>query len=256
MSTTTTAAAAKPATTKKEKASVPESILQRRKNTARLRAERAKQVSTAKAARNKSRVLAFKRAEKYVKEYRARDRALVRMRRVARATGSFFLEPEPKLAFVIRIRGLVGVSPRVRKTLQLLRLRQVHNGVFVKLTYATWQMLRIVEPYIAYGYPTLRSVRELIYKRGYANIKHQRKPLIDNAMIEAKLGKRGLVCVEDLVHEIFTVGPSFKYVNRFLWPFKLSSPTGGFKDIGRQFTDNGDCGNREQYINQLIRAMN
>ena len=132
-----------------------------------------------------------------------------------------------------------GVSPRVRKILRLLRLRQLHNGVFVRLTAATMPMLRLVEPYIAYGYPTLKSVRDLIYKRGYAKVGAQRKPIIDNMMIEKKLGKHGIVCIEDLVHEIYTVGPNFKYANRFLWPFKLSSPKGGFQDIGRQFTDNG-----------------
>ncbi len=240
----------------KPKPAVPETVLLRRKNTARVRAVRAKQVAAAKVQRKKSRVLAFKRAEQYAKEYRNREKSLVHLRRTARAAGSFFMEPEPKLAFVIRIRGLVGVSPRVRKILQLLRLRQSHNGVFVKLTYATWQMLRIVEPYIAYGYPTLASVRTLIYKRGFAKIDHQRKPIIDNGIIEAKLGKYGIICVEDLIHEIYTVGPNFKYANRFLWPFKLNSPSGGFKDIGRQFTDNGACGNREGHINGLIRQMN
>ena len=31
-------------------------------------------------------------------------------------------------------------------------------------------MLRLVDPYIAYGYPNLKSVRELVYKRGYGVI--------------------------------------------------------------------------------------
>ena len=45
-----------------------------------------------------------------------------------------------------------GVSPRVRKVLQLLRLRQINNGVFIKLNKASVNMLRLVEPYIAWGY--------------------------------------------------------------------------------------------------------
>lgn len=48
-----------------------------------------------------------------------------------------------------------GVSPKVRKVLQLLRLRQIFNGVFVKLNKATINMLRIAEPYIAWGYVKL-----------------------------------------------------------------------------------------------------
>ena len=44
-----------------------------------------------------------------------------------------------------------GVSPRVRKILQLLRLRQINNGVFVKVNKASVNMLKLVEPYIAWG---------------------------------------------------------------------------------------------------------
>ncbi|ELW64290.1 60S ribosomal protein L7 [Tupaia chinensis] len=76
-------------------------------------------------------------------------------------------EPEPKLAFVISIRGINGVSPKVRKVLQLHHLRQIFNGSFVKLNKASINMLRIVEPYIGWGYPNLKTVNELIYKCGY-----------------------------------------------------------------------------------------
>jgi len=239
-----------------KRVSAPESLLLRRKNTARLRAVRQKQLSALKKTRKNIRVTAFKRAEKYAKEYRVAQKNDIRMKRIARNTGSFYLSPEPKLAFVIRIRGINGVSPKVRKILQLLRLRQIHNGVFVRLTNATMQMIRLVEPYIAYGYPSLKSVRNLIYKRGFVRVNGQRKPITDNMMIANKLKKQGVVCVEDMIHEIYTVGPNFKKVNKFLWPFKLSSPRGGFLDTGRQFTDSGDAGNHEKYINNLIHKMN
>lgn len=42
-------------------------------------------------------------------------------------------------------------------------------------------------------------------------------------MLMQNLGKHGIICVEDLIHEIFTVGPHFKEANNFLWPFQLSS---------------------------------
>lgn len=62
------------------------------------------------------------------------------------------------------------VAPKVRKVLQLFRLRQINNGVFVKLNKATVNMLRIAEPYITWGYPNVKSIRELIYKRGYVKV--------------------------------------------------------------------------------------
>ncbi len=103
-------------------------------------------------------------------------------------------------------------------------------------------MLRLVEPYITYGYagpgicaqasylfapnlvsffgltrlfskrvwlcecsyPNLKSVKEMVYKRGFGKVNRQRVALSDNAIIEQSLGAIGLACVEDLIHEIFT----------------------------------------------------
>jgi large subunit ribosomal protein L7e len=118
-------------------------------------------------------------------------------------------------------------------------------------------MLTIINPYIAFGYPNLKTVRELIYKRGYGKINGQRIPLSDNQLVEENLGKYGIVCVEDLIHEIYTVGPNFKQASNFLWPFKLSNPTGGFRTRKfRHFIEGGDTGNREENINTLVRQMN
>ena len=65
--------------------------------------------------------------------------------------------------------------------------------------------------------PNLKSVRELIYKRGYGKVDKQRIPLANNAVIEEALGKFDILCVEDLVHEIITAGANFKqvYINQF-----------------------------------------
>ena len=180
------------------------------------------------------------------------------MRREAKKMGNFYVSAEPKLAFVVRIKGINKISPKPRKILQLLRLRQINSGVFVRLNNCTLQMLKLVEPFIAWGTPNLKSVRELIYKRGHGKVEKQRIPLTDNQIIEKELGKYGIICVEDLVHEIFTVGPHFKQASNFLWPFKMSSPNGGFsaKKKVLHFVAGGDSGNREHKINELIRKMN
>lgn len=199
----------------------------------------------------------FKRAEQYVKEYRDQEREKIRLSRVSRQNGSFYVEEQAKLVFVIRIKGINKIAPKPRKILQLLRLLQINNGVFIRLTKATQEMLTVINPYIAYGYPNLKSVRELIYKRGYGKIDKQRIALTDNQLIEDNLGKYGVVCMEDLIHEIYTVGPNFKQASNFLWPFKLSNPTGGFKTRKfKHFVEGGDLGNREENINSLIKQMN
>lgn len=123
---------------------------------------------------------------------------LVRLKREAKKQGGFYVEPEAKLAFVIRIRGINDMHPKSRKILQLLRLRQINNGVFLKVNKATMNMLRRVEPYIAYGYPNLKSVRELIYKRGCGKVGKDIIPLTDNAIIEvsaAELPEIAILCM-------------------------------------------------------------
>jgi large subunit ribosomal protein L7e len=236
---------------------VPETVLKKRKSQEKERELRAQETQKKREANKKKRQTIFKRAESYVKEYRDAEREGIRLRRVAKAEGSLYVPAEPKLAFVVRIKGINKIDPKKRKTLQLLRLLQINNGIFIRLTKATIEMLRIVEPYIAYGYPSLKSVRELIYKRGYGKINKQRVPLTDNAIIEEELGKYSIVCMEDIIHEIITVGPNFKQVNNFLWPFKLSNPTGGFRTRKfKHFIEGGDLGNREEHINALIKQMN
>ena len=63
-----------------------------------------------------------------------------------------YVPAEAKIAFVIRIRGINKLNPKVTRILRLLRLRQLHNGVFVRLNKASINLLRRVEPYITYGY--------------------------------------------------------------------------------------------------------
>jgi hypothetical protein len=59
----------------------------------------------------------FKKAESYVKEYRDAEREKIRLARLGRQKGSFYVEEQPKLVFVIRIKGLVAF---------LLLLSQLH----------------------------------------------------------------------------------------------------------------------------------
>jgi len=113
----------------------------------------------------------------------------------------------------------------------------------------------ILEPYITYGCPNLKAVRDLVYKRGFVKVDGNRTPITSNEVIEGKLGKMGIICVEDLIHEIFTVGPNFKYASNFLWPFKLNNPTGGWRKKTNHFVEGGDFGCREDKINDLLKKM-
>ncbi|GAC72987.1 hypothetical protein PANT_8d00011 [Moesziomyces antarcticus T-34] len=236
---------------------VPETLLKKRKSDAKAREEKAAKAAETKKANLAKRKVIFKRAEQYTKEYRAAEREEIRLRRAAKAKGDFYVAGQPKVVFVVRLRGINNIAPKPRKILQLLRLLQINNGVFVRLTKATSQMLQLVQPYVTYGAPNLKTIRDLVYKRGYAKVNRQRLPINDNKVIEENLGKYGILSIEDIVHEIATCGPNFKAVTNFLWAFKLSNPNGGFK--GKKlthYTEGGNTGDRGEAINAIVRRMN
>merc|ERR1719272_508988 len=174
------------------------------------------------------------------------------MRRQAKASGNFYVEAQPKLMFVIRIHGINTLAPKPRKILKLLRLDQLHKGVFIKCTKPMINMLKYVQPYIASGYPNLKTVKTLLLKRGHGKVDGQRVRLQDNAIIQGVLGKYGIEGMDDLINEIYTVGPNFKRANNFLWAFKLQSPRGGFvlKKHGFNEPKGGDWGCRDELINK------
>jgi len=190
------------------------------------------------------------------KSTETRERQEIAFKRQAKNNGNFYVPPEAKVLLVVRVRGINRVSPKVRKITQLLRLRQVHNAVFVRVNKATMNMINLIEPFVTYGPPTVKTVSDLIYKRGFGKVLRQRVPLTDNSVVANNLGHHGIICVEDLIHEIVTCGPRFKQASNFLWPFKLSSPLGGFTKKSQHYSEGGDAGNREEDINKLVATMN
>ncbi|KAG6402177.1 hypothetical protein SASPL_139052 [Salvia splendens] len=226
---------------------VPESVLKKQKREEEWALVKKQEVAALKEKKAANRKLIYNRAKDYAKEYAAQERELIQLKREARLKGGFYVNPEANIN---------AMHPTTKKILQLLRLRQIFNGVFLKVNKATVNMLHRVEPYVTFGYPNLKSVRELIYKRGFGKVNKQRIALTDNSIIEQTLGKHGIICIEDLIHEILTVGPHFKEANNFLWPFQLSAPLGGLERKRNHYVEGGDTGNREDYINELIRRMN
>lgn len=198
---------------------------------------------------------AYLRGLKYSRQYRAVENKLVTLRRQAKSHGNFYLESKPQVAVVTRIRGIAHVAPKQKKILQLLRLRQIFNTVFVKINKPIQNMLRAVEPYIAYGYPSLATVRALVYKRGHLKVNGQRVKINDNKQIKDKFNSEDVVCAEDVVNQIYTNGKHFRAVTNGMWPFKLSPPKGGMNQKRRHFVEGGDYGNRETLINRFLARM-
>ncbi|XP_023913155.1 large ribosomal subunit protein uL30z [Quercus suber] len=236
---------------------IPEVILKKRKSNEDWALKRKAQYEDRQSALKKKAKQEFIRMpEDFIKQYRTRELDLIKLKQRTKRKRPNLTVTDTKLLFVLRINGKKEMHPRTRKLLYNLRLRKVFNGVFVIANKFIVEKLEKVEPYVTYGYPNLKNVRELIYKKGLLNIDKQRVPLTDNNIIEQALGKYDIICIEDIVHEIATVGPHFKEVTSSLWPFSLNKPEGGLQGTKMVYKRGGDAGNREDHINELISKMN
>ena len=98
---------------------VPESVLKKRRAQAAIAADKD---TASKAAAAEAKGVIFKRGEVRRRVQAAGERCYSARREAKRRTPSVLRR---KLAFVIRIGCLIGMSPKVKKILQLLRLRQL-----------------------------------------------------------------------------------------------------------------------------------
>lgn len=93
------------------------------------------------------------KAKHYQEAYRQIYRTEIRIARMARKAGNFWVPVEPKLAFVICITGF-NVWAQVWKMLQLLHCQHIFNGTFVKFNKASVNVLRTVAPHTTWGTQT------------------------------------------------------------------------------------------------------
>ncbi len=68
-------------------------------------------------------------------------------------------------------------------------LREINNAVFLKANSETIKQLVLVQEYISYGYPTKKTVNQLVRKRGFIRKDGKKEPISNNLLIEELLGK-------------------------------------------------------------------
>jgi large subunit ribosomal protein L7e len=159
--------------------------------------------------------------------------------------------------FVIRIREDAGNPPRcVQNILLQLRLKEANTGVFVRYTEITKRHLHLIEPWIVYGKPSDGIVGDLMERKSFGTVKGEKVPLSDNTIIENALGnEHGLICMEDLVHELTSVGGAFDAVANFLRPFPLSATRSRFEKNLLSLKQGKDYGDRGEEIDEFIKQM-
>ncbi|KAL0210384.1 hypothetical protein RCL1_004820 [Eukaryota sp. TZLM3-RCL] len=230
--------------------STAETILKKRKSLHRLRAESTERTNLRRIAKETKPQIKFRRAETFVKDHRIRNREHQRHVVVKKSKSKLGIPSDTKFLLAIRIPGPSAIHKTSLKTLQTLRLSSVYSAVFLQNTAANVDLLRLVEPHVIFGTPTIETVRELLLRRGSAIIEKQVYTINDNRLIEKHLGELGLICIEDVIHEILTCSQNFSQVSAFLAPFQLH---GSKAETGRE--EKLKSGYMGFEINELITRL-
>ncbi|KAH8329058.1 hypothetical protein KR074_002953, partial [Drosophila pseudoananassae] len=201
----------------------------------------------------------FRRAESFVMGYLKAEKTAKRIKQtilrtnITAASAAAAEEGNPKLLFVMRHAGKKIFDKTTTEIFKTLRMPYRHNAVFLENTKENQLLLRVIEPYVIYGIPSLSTIRELIFKKGFARVNGKKTAIQSNTMVEEQLGEKGIICLEDIIHEICTVGPNFSAVNQFLCTFMLSSPRNGWqKKVSVSYKRGGEYGDRGSAVNELI----
>ncbi|KAL0246117.1 hypothetical protein GEMRC1_007331 [Eukaryota sp. GEM-RC1] len=202
-----------------------EAIFKKRKTLHRLRAEALERQHLKKDSRLNKPTLKFKRAENFLKDSRLKESEGWRHKRVSRTKSKIPVPADAKIVFAFRVPPKGAIHPNSLRILQNLRLTDKFHGVFLQLSDATLKTLRSVEPHVIWGTISLEVIRSLILKKGFAQIEKERVPINDNRIVEEHLGSHGLICIEDIIHELSVCSSIFSTVSSFLAPLKLNAPT-------------------------------
>ncbi|XP_030556050.1 60S ribosomal protein L7-2 [Drosophila novamexicana] len=201
----------------------------------------------------------FKRAESFVMGYLKAERTSKRIRQtilrtnITEQSAKAAAETNPRLLLVMRHAGKKIFDKTTTEIFKTLHMGQRHNAVFLENSKENQLLLRVIEPFVVYGFPTLSTIRELLFKKGFARIDGKKTAIQSNTMVEEQLGDKGIICLEDIIHEIYTVGPNFDAVKEFLCSFMLSSPRDGWKKkVSVSFKRGGEYGDRGNGINELV----
>jgi len=241
---------------------IPEPVLKKRK-----RQEKAEEKQMAKRAMERTKGIAkrtkdqaFVRAEKCIEAFRMRERSLSHLKRKPTSVAAARLSATKvdELVFVLRLPGPKVLHTKVLRILRTLRLNNENEGVFLQASKVTMKNLSKVEAYVAYGHPSLKTVRQLIMMHGFAFSGGERQPMTNNQMVEDLLSDKtegSVICTEDLIHHIHIVGPHFADVLKCLSTFKLTNPKAGFSRIKKQEISAHEVKRGNTDINTLVAKM-
>jgi len=149
---------------------------------------------------------------------------------------------------LIRIRGSINLRPDIKKTLELLKLKEPNHCVLISETPGLKKMAVKAKDYLAFGEITKATLAKLIQKRG------RRKG--NKRLSEDDLKAFGFSSFDEMAGQVIEKNLRLKDFN-INWVFRLRPPRKGFerKGIKKDFKAGGVLGFRGKEINDLLLKM-
>jgi large subunit ribosomal protein L7e len=154
---------------------VQEHLLKKRKKYQGLK-RKEKEAARLQNTHKQTPTIQFKRAEHFLRAAKRSSRDNLRVERNLRklATRTHLKSMVPKenvkLIAVLRIRTADGIGKLAITAMRKLRVLKMYQCSFIKYDEKTHRLLKTAEPYITWGPPDVRTIRELLTKRGYAQV--------------------------------------------------------------------------------------
>ena len=138
---------------------------------------------------------------------------------------------------VLRIRGRRKLNPKIRRTLDMLRLERTNRCVLVEDTPQNNGMLNVVKDYVAYGPVAEETVFGLLMKRGTKGKNRLRTVFTEDEIKKA-------------AKEIFGGKKTVDYANPV---FRMRPPSKGYGDTKAAYP-RGELGKRAE-MDSLLKRM-
>jgi large subunit ribosomal protein L30 len=150
---------------------------------------------------------------------------------------------------VIRVRGTVDINPKIRHTLDLLKLHKKNWLTFVDNDEKSLGMLKVIKDWATYGEVDLETFKEVLKKRGRIA---GDKPLTDE-YVKSKLG----ISLDEFAEKVYNGEMKLKDLPGLKRFFRLNPPRKGWerKGIKKPYSVGGALGYRGKAINDLIKRM-
>jgi len=224
---------------------VPEYLLKKRKlnKLHRVRQERKTKAQIAKNVRGRRlpKPVNFKRLEWFVERANRREWERLRLLKEARkpehlqTSNIKNLPPSDtdcNVVLVLRVCRNYKLTKATKKILGDFHLGKIYQGNLHRMDQELLHKLTILRDNVVWGYVSQQTLRDLVMKRGRMGTQKNPEALNDNMKIEAALGDKGVICLEDLIFELTSPdSKSFQSCSRFMLPFQLSMPEGGKRAV-------------------------